>query len=742
MKQEQLLELLQELSLEEKIHQMLQLPGAYYEEGAKLTGPMQESGLTEEMLQQAGSVLSIYGAKEITAIQEEYLKHQPHGIPLLFMLDVINGYRTVYPIPLAQGAMFDPALSKELAQMAAKEAAVSGVQVTFSPMVDLVRDARWGRVMESTGEDPYLNSLYARAMVEGYQGEDLAEPYRLAACVKHFAGYGAPTAGRDYNTVELSERTFREYYLPAYQAGVDAGAAMVMTSFNTVNGIPATGNRPLMRGVLREELGFDGVLISDWAAMQELIPHGYCADRREAALRSLEAGVDIDMTTGIYSQQLAELVREGKVEEALLDEAVLRILELKNKLGLFEHPTKDADAEAEKTLQLCDEHRALARKAAEESFVLLKNEGILPLEPGKKVAFIGPYVENPEIHGAWSFMASAEDAVTIKQAAQNWFGAENPLISYHPGAPVLEPGSPLSGLGSQVLPQVTQEETERWLSEAVEAAKAADVVVLALGEHRLQTGEAASRADITLPEVQMRLLERVCDVHSKVAVVLFSGRPLDLRRVVARAEAVLEVWMPGTEGGSAIVNVLTGQVSPQGKLPMSFPYAVGQVPVHYNEYATGRPYSPEVEADRFRSRYLDIPNAPLFPFGFGLGYTTFAVSPVMLDVESISLAALEAGETLTARVSVTNTGRVAGTETVQLYLRDVAASVVRPVKELKGFEKVTLQPGECTTVSFAIGKDALSFETAGGQRRVEPGRFVVFVGTDSTTENAAAFDCR
>lgn len=741
MKPEKLWNLLQEMTLEEKIHQMLQLPNACYQQKNNLTGALEDGTLTREMIEQAGSVLSIYGAKEVRRIQEEYLKHQPHGIPLMFMLDVINGYQTVYPIPLAQGAMFDPALSKELAQMAAKEAAVSGVQVTFSPMVDLVRDARWGRVMESTGEDPYLNGLYAAAMVEGYQGNSLSDPYSVAACVKHFAGYGAPDAGRDYNTVELSDRTFEEYYLPAYRAGVDAGAAMVMTSFNTINGIPASGNRKLMRDVLRDEMGFDGILISDWAAIAEMIPHGYCADRKEAAQRALDAGVDIDMTTGIYSEQLAGLVRAGVVQESLIDEAVLRILTLKNELGLFEDPYKSLDEEAERQIHLCPEHRALARKAAEESFALLKNDGVLPLSKETSVAYIGPYVNNREMLGSWSFIASTDTVQTFEEAAKAWYG-EGAAVRYCQGAPVLETGTPISGLGSQTLPEVTEADCDRWLREAVEAAKAADTVVLLLGEHRFQSGEAASRADITLPDVQMRLFEAVCAVNQNVAAVIFSGRPLDLRRVSQKAKAVLEVWMPGTEAASAILRTITGQCCPQGKLPMSFPYAVGQVPVHYNEFRTGRPLTPEVEADRFRSRYLDIPNEPLYPFGYGLSYTSFSYQPVTIDREEAQIAALKAGDALHVSVTVTNTGKVTGTETVQLYLCDVAASVVRPVKELKGFQKVTLAPGESQTVTFAVGFKELSFTMANGERGVEPGTFIAYAGGDSRTPNAVSFVCR
>ena len=416
MTEQKLQQLLQDMTLEEKVNQMLQLAGGFFTGDMMAMGPMAEKGFTQENVAQAGSVLGALGAEKLKKIQQDFMEKHPHKIPLLFMLDVINGLKTIYPIPLGQGATFEPELAERCAQMAAKESAVSGLHVTFSPMVDLVRDARWGRVMESTGEDPYLNSLFAEAMVRGYQGENLQEPYRIAACVKHFAGYGAPTAGRDYNTVELSRHTLKEFYLPAYKAGIDAGAALVMTSFNTIDGVPATGNKWLMRKVLREEMGFDGVLISDWAAIEEIIYHGYCADRKEAAVRAAQAGVDIDMMTGIYSEHLCKLVREGEVPEALVDEAVYRILELKNKLGLFENPCKDADAEKEKTVILCQEHRALAREAARKSFVLLKNEEVLPLQKGQKTAYIGPYVDNRNMIGSWSIVGETKDVTTLKEA--------------------------------------------------------------------------------------------------------------------------------------------------------------------------------------------------------------------------------------------------------------------------------------------------------------------------------------
>lgn len=731
MTKQELLDLQKDMTLEEKVNQMLQVAGGFFSGDITAMGPMVEKGFTEERVAQAGSVLGALGAARLKKIQKEFMEGQPHHIPLLFMLDVINGLKTIFPIPLGQGATFEPELSRRCAEAAAKEAAVSGLHVTFAPMVDLVRDARWGRVMESPGEDPYLNCLFSAAMVEGFQGrEQPFGPYHIAACVKHFAGYGAPTAGRDYNTVELSDHTLREFYLPSYKAGIDAGAALVMTSFNTIEGIPATGNRHLMRDILRGEMGFDGVLISDWAAIEEIIYHGYCADPREAAVRAAEAGVDIDMMTGIYPEQLCGLVREGRIPEALIDEAVARILELKNKLGLFENPYKDADEEQEKKVILCEKHRALAREAAQKSFVLLKNEGALPLKKKEKVAFIGPYTTSRNLMGSWSFIGEAKDVTTLKEALLE--RGENVVVA--PGCPMLGPDVKLEGFAEQAEEEISADQQKRMREEAIAAAKEASLTVLAIGEHCLQSGEATSNANLTIPQVQMELFDRICEETGQVVVVLFGGRPLDIRRIAEKAKAVLVAWLPGTEGARAIADVLYGDVSPSGRLSMSFPYCVGQVPVHYNEYSTGRPHVKGKDKDRFRSKYLDIPNEPLFPFGYGLSYTTFSISPVELDRDTMTRQ-----QSICASVTVKNTGSVLGTETVQLYLHDVAASVVRPVRELKHFEKVTLLPGEEKRVSFSVTEKDLVFLMENGRWGSEAGVFEVFIGADSTTKNCARF---
>lgn len=733
MTEQKLTELLRDMSLEEKVNQMSQVTGGFFNGEIVVTGPMADKRFTEDNVNLAGSVIGSMGAETLKSIQKNYMEKHPHHIPLLFMLDVINGYKTVFPIPLAQGASFEPELSEQCASVAAKEASVSGLHVTFAPMTDLVRDARWGRVMESTGEDPYLNSLFCAAMVRGFQGNSLKDNYTIAACVKHFAGYGAPTAGRDYNTVELSEHTFREFYLPSYQAGIDAGAALVMTSFNTVNGIPATGNKKLMRDILREQMKFDGVLISDWAAIEETIYHGYCADREEAAVRAVEAGVDIDMMTGIYSENLCQMVRDGKIREELIDEACLRILRLKNNLGLFENPYKDADQKKEKEYILCEEHRNLAREAAKKSFVLLKNEEhILPLDQQKKIAFIGPYADNRNLLGAWSFIADAKDVMTLHEAVQEQYVSEN--STFCQGSPMLGADVCLEGFGEQQQQSYTKEQEEHMLQEAVQAAEEADIVVLAIGEDRLQSGEATSNANIRIPEVQEALLDRIAEVNQNIVVVLFSGRPLDIREINKKAKAILQVWLPGTEGARAIADTLFGKYNPSGKLPMSFPYCVGQVPVHYNEYSTGRPHVEGKDKDRFRSKYLDIPNEPLYPFGYGLSYTTFEVSDIQLNQTW-----MDTSGQIEAEVTVKNTGNCTGTETLQLYIHDIAASVVRPVRELKDFKKVTLRPGEERKVVFTITEQQLLFLTENGIYESEAGEFEIFIGKDSLTDNKASF---
>jgi len=734
-----LMELLKDMTLEEKVGQLVQVPGSCYEEGFIITGPANFLNFKEEDLKYAGSVLSVIGAKKLKGIQKRFMENHPHHIPLIFMADIINGYKTIFPIPLGQGAMFDPALSKKGAQIASYESALAGIALVFSPMVDLVRDARWGRVMESTGEDPYLNSVYAKAIVEGYQGEkgsddhpDLTKKGNLAACVKHFAAYGGATAGRDYNTVELSERTLRDEYLPSYRAAVDAGSESVMTSFNLLNRIPASGNMHIMRDILRKEWGFNGVLISDWAAIGELVNHRIARNEKEAAYLAINAGVDIDMCTRCYAGNLKALVEEGRVEESLVDESVLRVLTLKNRLGLFEDPFKDADEEEEKTFILCEENRREAKKAAEESFVLLKNaENILPLRDTAETAFIGPFVDSGLINGAWSIFAGDEDATTIEKALKN-AGFD---LKTAPGC-VLSADFPLVGMGGKTrYVEPDKKRDKKLIKEAVELAERSGTVVLTLGEINIMSGEASSRGMLDIPSMQKKLLKKVSEVNKNIISVIFTGRPLDLRKISALSKAVLVVWQPGSEGGSAIVDVLTGKTSPSGKLPMSFPYCVGQVPVFYNEPETGRRYTPGDE-NKFLSKYIDIPNDPLYPFGFGLSYSEFEISEVTLDKTGIRAGS---GDVIRAEVSVKNRGNTEAAEVVQMYIRDEFGSTARPVRELKGFERISLKPGEEGKVAFEIREEMLAFTGSDDIFRAEPGDFTVFIGNSSKTQNRAAF---
>ncbi|MEC5186945.1 beta-glucosidase [Geobacillus thermodenitrificans] len=715
--EKRILSIIEKMTLDEKIAQLVQLAPPFFEGAAnegQITGPMAAIKVNKEVIRNSGSVLGTSGAREVIHIQRTHLKNNRLGIPLLFMADVIHGYRTIFPVPLAIGCSWDLELAEKSAEIAAKEASVSGVHVTFAPMVDLVRDPRWGRVVESTGEDPYLNSQFARAFVRGFQGTNLQNDFdRVAACVKHFAAYGAPEGGRDYNTVNMSERQLRESYLPAYKAAIDEGCEMVMTSFNTVDGIPATGNRWLMRDLLRDEWNFDGVLISDWGAVKEMIPHGVAEDEREAAYKAIQAGVDIEMMSACYVHHLKELVESGWVDETLIDEAVLRILRLKQKLGLFEHPYRGADEKREKEIILCEEHRQAARELATKSCVLLKNEGVLPLNRDKKIALIGPFAQSGDILGPWSCLGSKDEAIPL----------------YDGFKMKVDPSLLLVAKGCDI-----ETTTEKQWQEALDIAREADVIVLALGEHSDMSGEAGCRADIRLPRVQLELISELKQFNKPLIAVLFNGRPLDLHGVVDQVDAVLEAWYPGTEGGAAIADLLFGDANPSGKLTMSFPYSVGQIPVYYNCFNTGRPKDAPDAQERYVSQYLDIPNEPLFPFGFGLSYTTFSYSEVVL-----SSAYMTPDQPLSISVNVTNTGKVAGEEVVQLYVRDVAGEVVRPVKELKGFQKIFLQPGETKKVTFTLTEEQLRYYHSDLQFISDAGTFVVYVGPNSRDVTAHTF---
>lgn len=599
--------------------------------------------------------------------------------------------------------------------------------MNFSPMVDLVRDPRWGRVMESVGgEDPYLGETFAKTMIEAYQGEDISKLGNAAACVKHFAAYGAAEAGRDYNTVDMSEREFRQYYLPAYQAAIENGAEMIMTSFNTINGIPASVNQWLLRDLLRKELGFKGVVISDYSAIEETIAHGVSKDKKEAAYKAIMAGVDIDMMSNVYSNHLKDLIEEGKVPEAVLDESVLRVLTLKNKLGLFENPYGNTNEEREKKILKCEEHLQKARELTAETFVLLKNEPkVLPLKKDSKIAVIGPYADNVAILGSWSIYSDKARIPTLKETFEKMVGAENVL--YAKGSHILEEKDlNYILLEDGELPIHTEDEKEKekqMLKEAVEIAEKADVIVLAIGEHYRQSGEACSRANIEISQIQQNLLNELRKLNKKMVTILFNGRPLVLNQVAEKTDALLEVWFPGTEGANAITDIVFGEVNPSGKLTMSFPQATGQCPIYYNHYNTGRPHNKDF---RYVSRYQDIPTESYYPFGYGLSYSNFEYSDLR-----ISNNKMDKNSSINVTVKVKNNSNIPGKEVIQLYLQDLVASVVRPTKELKGFKKVYFKPFEEKEINFEITPEMLKFWNEKMEYKVQIGEFKVFVGMNS-----------
>lgn len=704
MEKQQLTALLSEMTIEEKIDQLLQLAAAFYSDKAEeKTGPMSDLGLTQENINNAGTTLGVSGAREAIRVQNDYIKNNRLNIPTILMADIIHGFRTIFPIPLALGSSWDVQAAEQMAEVSAKEAAVSGLHVTFSPMVDLVRDPRWGRVMESTGEDAYLNGRFAEAFVKGYQGDDLTnDRHRVAACVKHFAAYGAAIGGRDYNTVNMSERQLRESYLPGYKAALDAGAKLVMTSFNTVDGIPATANRWLFRDVLRKEFGFEGVVISDWGAIIEIIAHGAAENEKQAAELAIKAGVDIEMMTTCYTDHLQELIEEGTVDEALLDEAVLRILTLKNELGLFENPYRGADEAEEAAVVLSDDHRLIAKDIAKKSMVLLKNEGILPFKKQEKIAIVGPGAQSRDLLGAWSWQGKQEEVVNLVEGAEAI------------GAKII--------FGSEAFDYF--EPSEEAIQEAIDLVKQADKVVLALGEQEWMSGEAASRSDIRLPEAQQQLFKTLLQHNKNIVVTLFNGRPLDLQ-AIDQAQAIVEAWFPGTEGGSALAEILWGQYNPSGRLSMSFPETVGQVPIYYNTDNTGRPYEKAPE-EKYVSKYLDVSNYAKYPFGFGLSF-----SAVSYDNLHIDTAQIDAHQTATVSITVKNEGKQSVTETVQLYVRDMVGEVVRSVKELKDFQQVVLAAGEAKEVTFTINESQLRYVHSNQQWASDTGEFKIMVGPNS-----------
>lgn len=594
-------------------------------------------------------------------------------------------------------------------------------------MVDLVRDSRWGRVMESIGgEDPYLGKIFSRAMVEAHKESNINGRKGIASCVKHFAAYGAVEAGRDYNTVDMSEREFRQYYLPGYKQAIDSGAEMIMTSFNTVNGVPSTVNKRLLRDLLRDELGFEGVVISDYTAIEETIAHGVSKDKKDAAYKAITAGVDIDMMSNVYSNNLKQLVEENIVKEELIDEAVLRILKLKNRLGLFEDPYKNLDNEVEKKILLSKENHERARELTAKTFVLLKNDNnILPLKTDQKIALIGPYADNISISGSWSMFSENSQITTLKETFENKVGKEN--ILYAKGSEILKEKDInkiiVADGGKAIHIENEEQKLEQYLKDAVEIAKKADIIVLAIGEHYRQSGEACSKANIEISDIQKRLLEELSKLNKKIVTIIFNGRPIVLKDISDKVDALLEVWFPGTEGANAIVDVVFGDVNPSGKLTMSFPQVTGQCPIYYNHYNTGRPQKSDV---RYVSRYQDIPTESYYPFGYGLSYSKFIYSDLKLSSKM-----LKEDSKIVVKVKLKNDSNVMGEEVVQLYIQDLVASVVRPVKELKDFKKVVLLPQEEKEITFEIDENMLKFWNEKLEFDSEEGDFKVYIGTNS-----------
>lgn len=629
------------------------------------TGQLTECSNEEELIRsgQVGSMLNVVGVERTRHLQEIAVNDTRLHIPLIFALDVVHGYKTISPVPLAESCSWDMDLIEKSARVAAEEATASGIQWTFAPMVDIARDPRWGRVMEGSGEDPYLGSAIAKARVRGFQGTDLSAYNTMAACAKHFVGYGAAEGGRDYNTVDISKQRLRELYLPPFSAAADAGVATFMNSFNEVMGVPATGSTYLVRDILKGEWNFPGVVVSDWGSVAELIPHGVAEDKCDAAQLAVTAGCDMDMEGYCYVSSLEKLVREGVVSESLIDDAVRRILRLKFDLGLFDDPYRYCDAEREKAEILSAEHRKVVREMACKSIVLLENrEGILPLDNRcKNIGIVGPLADNPDdMLGSWCARGDGKDAIGILQGIKQAVG-KGVRIRYAKGCEI--EGDDRSGF-----------------SEAVQVAENSDVVIVCVGENRFMSGEAASRTRLTLPGVQRELLKAIKETGKPIVLLLSNGRPLVLDWEKENIGTIVECWQLGSEAGNAIADVLFGKYNPSGKLTMSFPYNEGQIPVYYNAKSTGRPYVPNV---RYVTRYLDCPNVSLYSFGYGLSYTRFEYGELKLDKDTMF-----PGEKLRIDVSVANVGNYDGEETVQLYIRDVCSKITRPEKELKGFKKV------------------------------------------------------
>jgi beta-glucosidase len=719
------------MHLNEKIGQLVQYSGKW-----NATGPSSSKNdqykLDKLKKGEVGSMLNITSVESTRETQKIVMEHSRLKIPLIFGYDVIHGYKTIFPIPLGESASWDMDIIKQTASIAAKEAAASGIQWTFAPMIDVSRDARWGRIMEGAGEDPYLNSVIGVARIKGFQGNDLSQNNTIAACAKHFAGYGFAEAGRDYNTVNIGDYELHNTILPPFKAAADAGVATFMNSFNDIDGIPSTGNRMLQRDILKGHWSWKGLIVSDWGSIGEMVAHGFAKDKKKAAEIALNAGSDIDMESYAYEAHLETLLKENKIEIAHLDDAVKRVLRLKFQLGLFDDPYKYCNENREKNEVYTKQHLAIARDGAKKSIVLLKNETkLLPLSKNiKSIAVIGPLANDKDAPlGNWRAKGEYNSAVSLLEGVKNAVG-NTTKIYYEKGADLVIP-SLKPGENQFLYPLKFNTTNTAGISAAVEVAKKADVVLLAIGEDAFQSGEGRSQTNIGFFGVQQQLLEAVYKVNKNIVIVLMNGRPMDISWAAENVPSILECWFLGSESGNAIADVLFGDYNPSGKLPVSFPHNVGQEPLYYNQKTTGRPSSPKHVT---YSGYNDAPKTALYPFGYGLSYTTFEYKNLKLDKKSIS----KNGE-INLSVEVSNTGTIDGEEVAQLYIRDLFGSLTRPIKELKGFKKIMIKAGETETIYFVINTEMLQFYTINKKWEVEPGDFNVWVGGNSNTALKTSF---
>jgi beta-glucosidase len=738
-------DLLKQMTLAEKLGQLVQYSGdgvrganeaaardAPPAPGKNPTAPDSPDAMQLIIQGRLGSMLNVVGAETTNSYQHAAVEKSRLHIPLMFGADIIHGYRTIYPVPLGLAATWDPALVNSVTHISAQEARTAGVDWFYSPMVDISRDPRWGRTIEGAGEDAYLGAAMARAYIRGYQGDDLSKPDAVAASIKHFAAYGAAEAGREYNTTDMSQSRLMQDYLPPYKAAIQAGSATIMSAFNALNGVPASSNRFLLTDVLRDQWGFDGFVVSDYTAIRELINHGIALDGATAARKAFMAGVDVDMMSHLYDAEFPAMVKFGQIPMSAIDEAVRRVLRVKFALGLFDHPY----AQGTEVIRAVPEHRSIVRQAAEESLVLLQNKpfkgpSILPLsDRPTRIALIGPLADNAdEMINQWGDPYRNPDVITVKDALDDRARRNGGSVIYAKGTEIA--GTSESGFG-----------------EALNAANQSDVVIMALGESSEMSGEAGSRAHLDLPGNQQKLLQQVAATGKPIVLLVFSGRPLILNWAAQNVPAIIEGWFPGTEAGSAIADVLYGDASPSGKLPMSFPRAVGQEPLYYNQFPTGRPtYDADLSKppggdSRFISRYIDVPNDALFPFGYGLSYTTFDYSGVAVSRASVPLSEAKSNsgsKLITATATVKNTGNRTATEVVQCYVRNLGASLEQPVRSLQGFTRVTLRPGESKQVMFDLGFPELSFYTNSGNAVIEPTHYTVWVGGSSLATEHADF---